>query len=88
MGMRGNCGTGLQSGMIAGVDGMGAVFRTIRILGCWMKEGIRMFRKCDEKAEGHPLLEEFTTLELKRELRRRRREGGWLRWVLWRLGWM
>lgn len=45
-----------------------------------------MFRKCDKKAKGHPLLEEFTTLELKRELRRRRREGGWLRWVLWRLG--
>lgn len=39
-------------------------------------------------AEGNPVLGAFTTYELKRELRRRRREGGWLGWILWRLGWM
>ncbi len=45
-----------------------------------------MFRK--KKAKGNPSLEAFTTYELKEELCQRRREGGWLRWVLWRLGWM
>ena len=51
-----------------------------------MKERNRMFRKCDEKAKGHPLLGAFTTYELKEELRRRRREGGLIRQILWRLG--
>ncbi len=44
-----------------------------------------MVRKSNKKGrtKASPMLEVFTTYELKRELRRRRREGGWLRWVLW-----
>lgn len=45
-------------------------------------------RKRDEKAIGHPLLEAFATYELKMELRRRRREGGLVRWILWRMKWI
>ena len=41
-----------------------------------------------EKAEGNPMLGAFSTYELRRELRRRRREGSWFRWILWRLKWM
>ncbi len=47
-----------------------------------------MLRNRDKKSKGHPFLEAFTTHELKVELRRRRREGGWLGWILWRLKWM
>ena len=53
-----------------------------------MKEGNQMLRKRDKKSIGHTILGEFTTYELKRELRRRRREGGLVRWILWRLKWM
>lgn len=34
----------------------------------------------------NPLLEGFNTYELKMELRRRRKESGWFRWILWRMG--
>ncbi|MCI8339971.1 MAG: hypothetical protein HFH62_15070 [Lachnospiraceae bacterium] len=37
------------------------------------------------RIKANPMLEAFTTYELKRELRRRRREGSWLRWIWWRL---
>lgn len=47
-----------------------------------------MIRKSEKKGrtKANPMLEAFTTYELKAELRRRRREGGLLRWILWRLG--
>ena len=35
--------------------------------------------------ETNPILESFTTYQLKAELRRRRKEGGWFRWILWRM---
>ena len=78
---------GLQSRWIPGATSI-VVFRTMRILGYWMKEGNQMLRKRDKKSIGHTILGEFTTYELKRELRRRRREGGLVRWILWRLKWM
>lgn len=34
----------------------------------------------------NPILESFSTYELKRELRRRRKEGGLFRWIKWRMG--
>ena len=34
----------------------------------------------------NPILERFTTYQLKAELRRRRKKGGWFRYVLWRMG--
>lgn len=47
-----------------------------------------MVRKRNKKGrtKANPMLGTFTTCELKRELCRRRREGGWIRWILWRLG--
>ena len=36
--------------------------------------------------ETNPILERFTTYQLKEELRRRRKRGGLFRWILWRMG--
>jgi len=44
-----------------------------------------MIGRC--RAKTNPMLEAFSTYELKAELRHRRREGSLLRWILWRLGW-
>ena len=78
---------GLQSRWIPGAASI-VVFRIIRILDRRAKEEYQMARKRNKKGrtKANPILEKFTTYELKRELCRRRREGGWLRWILWRLG--
>lgn len=62
--------------------------RTIRISDCQAQGRKMMIRKSEKKGrtKANPMLEAFTTYELKAELRRRRREGGLLRWILWRLG--
>ena len=77
---------GLQSRWIPGATSI-VVFRTIRILDRRAKEECQMVGKRNRKVriKANPMLEAFTTYELKRELRRRRREGSWLRWIWWRL---
>ena len=35
--------------------------------------------------ETNPILKSFSTYQLKAELRRRRKEGGWFRYILWRM---
>lgn len=79
---------GSQSRSILGAASI-VVFRTIRI-SHRQRRGNRMHKKkdgkCRKRAKGHPLLGAFTTYELKEELRRRRREGGLIRQILWRMG--
>lgn len=56
-----------------------------RMLGCTKEPGEAAADKSKPMGT-NPMLERFTTYQLKAELRRRRREGSLFRWILWKVG--